>query len=488
MIDHTDMGDLPAGTPEVLHYLHDVLGSVVALTNSNGAVVERHDYDPYGATYILDPAGVPLAMLPVDPWAADGYFHDHDQDGDLDAADYADLVACANDTPYDPMCIYSLDRNGDRRVDHVDVGAYLAHADSNGLVGPPAGMANYGRPLRLGFDADGDGRIDLFDWYALQTCYDRVTTRCNHLFDADASAGIDGPDLDAFRASAEPPYSGPPSKPWRRQLVASRYGNPFMWTGQRYDATTGQYHFWARTYSPRLGRWLQRDPLGYLDGVGLYNYVSDRPTCYFDPLGLWYYPPNPFEEYRWGSREDLTISFEVWNLIDDAMDLVEHYGERAAALLVAAASRLRMDILSRDIGRLFVDRAILIELLSRSKFLLSEVDKHVILRKINRTSEWINVLEKKLAGELRLHPWLRGFTGILTVLLIYDAWSIGRDIGDPIGRRLDRWFRDVGLWEDYLDRLSLFFGISLPWSPPTSTKCPDLGDVRSDGTFGCECF
>jgi len=260
---------------------------------------------------------------------------------DIRANDYADLVACANDTPCDPLGIYShgerserrgvagpscppptgeggseVDmvgrniaqgckrpaprparrrvgtrlaaggRNGDRRVDHVDVGAYLAHADSNGLVGPPAGMANYGRPLRLPFDADGDGRLDLFDWYALQTCYDRDTTRCQYLFDADASALVDGPDLDAFRASAEPPYSGPPSKPWRRQLIASRYGNPFMWTGQRYDATTGQYHFWARAYSPRLGRWLQRDPLGYLLDVSLYQHVSSRPVGRTDSLGL----------------------------------------------------------------------------------------------------------------------------------------------------------------------------------------------------------
>ncbi len=47
-------GDVAAGTPEVLHYLHDVLGSVVALTNASGDVVERYDYDPYGKTYITD--------------------------------------------------------------------------------------------------------------------------------------------------------------------------------------------------------------------------------------------------------------------------------------------------------------------------------------------------------------------------------------------------------------------------------------------------
>ena len=46
---------------------------------------------------------------------------------------------------------------------------------------------------------------------------------------------------------------------------------------QRYDAVTGQYHFWARTYSPTLGRWLQRDPLGYVDGVSLYEYAVSDP-------------------------------------------------------------------------------------------------------------------------------------------------------------------------------------------------------------------
>ena len=41
--------------------------------------------------------------------------------------------------------------------------------------------------------------------------------------------------------------------------AASSYGNPFAWTGQRYDRAVRLYHFWARSYSPALGRWLQRD-------------------------------------------------------------------------------------------------------------------------------------------------------------------------------------------------------------------------------------
>jgi RHS repeat-associated protein len=66
----------------------------------------------------------------------------------------------------------------------------------------------------------------------------------------------------------------------------SAYGNPFMWTGQRQDVAIGLYHFPFRTYSPRLGRWLQRDPLGYVDGVNLYAYAGSSPTNLVDPLGF----------------------------------------------------------------------------------------------------------------------------------------------------------------------------------------------------------
>jgi uncharacterized protein RhaS with RHS repeats len=45
------------------------------------------------------------------------------------------------------------------------------------------------------------------------------------------------------------------------------------------------YAFVYRTYSPQLGRWLQRDPLGYVDGMNLYEYVRSGPLTWIDPLG-----------------------------------------------------------------------------------------------------------------------------------------------------------------------------------------------------------
>jgi len=94
----------------------------------------------------------------------------------------------------------------------------------------------------------------------------------------------------------------------------SLYGNPFLWTGQRYEASTMLYHFWARTYSPELGRFLQEDEQGplspvdvslfgggssptvsppstnaggeYIDGLMLYLYAGANPTNLRDPFGL----------------------------------------------------------------------------------------------------------------------------------------------------------------------------------------------------------
>jgi RHS repeat-associated protein len=41
-----------------------------------------------------------------------------------------------------------------------------------------------------------------------------------------------------------------------------------------------------RWYSPVLGRWLQRDPAGTIDGVNLYMYVRGQPTLFVDSYGL----------------------------------------------------------------------------------------------------------------------------------------------------------------------------------------------------------
>jgi hypothetical protein len=41
------------------------------------------------------------------------------------------------------------------------------------------------------------------------------------------------------------------------------------------------------SYSPVLGRFIKRDPLRYVDGGSLYQYVGGRCNRLLDPRGLW---------------------------------------------------------------------------------------------------------------------------------------------------------------------------------------------------------
>jgi RHS repeat-associated protein len=53
-------------------------------------------------------------------------------------------------------------------------------------------------------------------------------------------------------------------------LTTSAIGNPYLYTGRRYDPESGNYYYRARIYSAGIGRFLQMDPTGYVDGMNLY--------------------------------------------------------------------------------------------------------------------------------------------------------------------------------------------------------------------------
>lgn len=49
---------------------------------------------------------------------------------------------------------------------------------------------------------------------------------------------------------------------------------------------TGEYFNRNRYYSPALGRFTQKDPIGFNGGMNLYRYSDNNPVLFTDPMGL----------------------------------------------------------------------------------------------------------------------------------------------------------------------------------------------------------
>ena len=162
----------------------------------------------------------------------------------------------------------------------------------------------YGVPLyQPATDFDGDGDVDVGDesafldsWYA-QFGGSGIGPGPASA-DRDRSGAVDVGDLFDFLDAwfADFPVGGPGApEGWiSRKEVPPSMGvqdgplgpdNPVGYCGYINNPETGDYTVRFRHYSPRLGRWLERDPAGYVDGINLYQYALTNPTARRDPSG-----------------------------------------------------------------------------------------------------------------------------------------------------------------------------------------------------------
>ena len=97
-----------------------------------------------------------------------------------------------------------------------------------------------------------------------------------------AAAVVERYMYDAYGLPIITGGSGPPGVPVPPNAWGtphSAIGNPWMFTGRQFDEEDGIYFYRARYFDPVKGRFLQRDPLGYVDGMNLY-------AAYFVPNSL----------------------------------------------------------------------------------------------------------------------------------------------------------------------------------------------------------
>jgi RHS repeat-associated protein len=109
---------------------------------------------------------------------------------------------------------------------------------------------------------------------------------------------------------------------------ASGYDWVVLYTGHKLDVETGNYYGNARYYNPELGRWLSRDPLGYIDGENLYEYCGSFVLNYLDILGATRFQTAKTTDRKVGNIRKMTGLKEEGYYDKDVADAVQVYQKK----------------------------------------------------------------------------------------------------------------------------------------------------------------
>ncbi len=155
----------------------------------------------------------------------------------------------------------------------------------------------------------------------------------------DSSGGIDEAyDTDAYGNTIIFAAAGTGGDWWAND--ASTTNDPtcqFIFTGRRFDPESEIYFYRARYYVPEWGRFISRDPLGYIDAMSLYEYVGSKVLRSVDPFGLICRSKHP-DPLNAKGEDKIYKDIDDAGPIDDVLSMYVKYEVRLFGGVVMMAS------------------------------------------------------------------------------------------------------------------------------------------------------
>lgn len=251
------------------------------------------------------------------------------------------------------IALYSYDALGRR----------LAKTVANGVTGAPAGTTYFvhdGAQVVVEFRESSTQALAATVGYAhgsyvdevalvvsfgpavsgqLPTIANRYYLLANHLYSPAAAVDNSGNVVEHYKYDAYGKHSVYASDLSERSGTA--IGNAVTVTGRYLDNETGLVYFRARQYSTGLGRFVGRDPLGYVDGAGLYGayYVPNG----LDPSGNAIYSNCSLKAFF--AKEDFFKAFTINDVPSDNPKYKYKYGPYMGANPLGWGGTTRTEIL-----------------------------------------------------------------------------------------------------------------------------------------------
>ena len=132
-------------------------------------------------------------------------------------------------------------------------------------------------------DVDMDGDVDSYDAAAWDNG-ENLGLAYNYV-PANVDLNWDGTEDAADDALFDESYAANVGLSGKGRMSSVGVGNRKGYAGYEHDESIAMYHVRHRVYRADLGRWMTRDPLGYVDGMGLYEYVAGMAVAEVDPSG-----------------------------------------------------------------------------------------------------------------------------------------------------------------------------------------------------------